>query len=91
MLRSVAGLAKALRALGVKSGDRVALLAPNCPEWHIADFAIQGIGAITVPLYFNESQERVVYILKDSGAKIVFLAGEAVGWRRGFRCPIFGA
>jgi long-chain acyl-CoA synthetase len=77
MLQSVAGLAKALRALGVKSGDRVALLAPNCPEWHIADFAIQGIGAITVPLYFNESQERIAYILKDSGAKIVFLAGEA--------------
>jgi long-chain acyl-CoA synthetase len=76
MLRSVAGLAKALRALGVKAGDRVALLAPNCPEWHVADFAIEGVGAITVPLYFNESQDRIVYIMNDSGAKIAVVAGE---------------
>ena len=76
LLRRVAGLAKALRALGVKSGDRVALLAPNCPEWHVADFAIQGLGAINVPLYFNESQDRIVYILNDCGAKIAIAAGE---------------
>ena len=76
MLRRVAGLAKALSMLGVKPGDRVALLAPNCPEWHIADFAIQGIGAVNVPLYFNESPDRIIYILNDSGAKIAIVAGE---------------
>lgn len=76
LLQRVAGLSKALGALGVRAGDRVALLAPNCPEWHVADFAIQGVGAVTVPLYFNESQERVAYILNDSGAKIAFVAGE---------------
>ena len=52
MLRRVAGLSKALGELGIKSGDRVAILAPNCPEWHIADFAIQGVGAASVPIYF---------------------------------------
>ncbi|MFZ0738387.1 MAG: long-chain fatty acid--CoA ligase [Candidatus Acidiferrales bacterium] len=76
MLRRVAGLAKALVVLGVKPGDRVALLAPNCPEWHVTDFAVQGIGAVDVPLYFNESPDRIVYILNDSGAKIVIAAGE---------------
>ncbi len=76
MLRRVAGLAKALRELGVKPGDRVTLLAPNCPEWHVVDFAVQGIGGVNVPVYFNESQERITYILNDSGAKIAITAGE---------------
>src|SRR4029077_2764840 len=77
MLRRVAGLAKSLAELGVKRGDRVGLFAPNCPEWHIADFAIQGLGAVNVPVYFNESLDRLIYILNDSGTRIVITAGEA--------------
>jgi long-chain acyl-CoA synthetase len=76
MLRRVAGLSKALGELGIRSGDRVSIFAPNCPEWHVADFAIQGLGAVVVPIYFHESMERLTYILKDSGARIVFTAGE---------------
>src|SRR4029077_12639144 len=75
MLRRVAGLAKSLAELGIKPGDRVGLFAPNCPEWHIADFAIQGLGAVNVPVYFNESSDRLLYILNDSGAEVVFTAG----------------
>jgi long-chain acyl-CoA synthetase len=76
MLRRVAALAKALAMLGVKPGDRVALVSPNRPEWHIVDFAVQGIGGVNVPLYFNESPDRMVYIINDSGAKIVIVAGD---------------
>ncbi|HXU19747.1 MAG TPA: AMP-binding protein, partial [Verrucomicrobiae bacterium] len=76
MLRRVAGLARELVALGIQSGDRVGIFAPNCPEWHVADFAIQGLGAVVVPVYFRESPERLTYILKDSGARIAFTAGE---------------
>ncbi|MFZ3216362.1 MAG: long-chain fatty acid--CoA ligase [Candidatus Acidiferrales bacterium] len=77
MLRRVASLAKALDELGIKAGDRVGIFAPNCPEWHVADFAISGLGAVTVPVYFNESADRMVYILNDSGARIVISKGEA--------------
>ena len=77
LLRRVAGLADSLVELGVKPGDRVALFAPNCPEWHTADFAINGSGGITVPIYFNESPERMAFILNHSGAQIVFIAGLA--------------
>jgi long-chain acyl-CoA synthetase len=77
MLRRVAGLAKALAELGIKPGDRVGIFAPNCPEWHIADFAALGLGAVTVPVYFNESCDRLTYILNDSGARIVVTVGEA--------------
>ncbi|HXC32092.1 MAG TPA: long-chain fatty acid--CoA ligase [Verrucomicrobiae bacterium] len=75
-LRRIAGLCNALEQLGVKPGDRVGLFAPNRPEWHIADFAILGLGAADVPIYFNESPDRIVYILNHSGADVVFVAGE---------------
>jgi long-chain acyl-CoA synthetase len=74
-LRRVACLSAALERLGVAPGDRVGLYAPNSPEWHTADFAIMGLGAVVVPIYFRESAERMLYILKDSGAKILFVAG----------------
>src|SRR6202521_723071 len=75
-LRRIAGLSAALEQLGVKPGDRVGLFAPNRPEWHIADFAIMGLGAADVPIYFNESPDRIAYILNHSGAEVVFVAGE---------------
>jgi long-chain acyl-CoA synthetase len=74
-LRRVAGLSTALVELGVKPGDRVGLFAANRPEWHTADFAITGAGGITVPVYFNESPDRMTYILRHCGAKVVFVAG----------------
>ncbi len=74
-LRRVAGLADALVQLSVKPGDRVGLLAPNCPEWHTADFAISGSGGVTVPIYFNESPDRMTYMLNHSGAQVIFISG----------------
>jgi len=74
-LSRTAGLSQALFELGVKPGDRVGLFAANRPEWHTADFAINGNGAITVPLYFKESPERTAYILNHSEARVVFVAG----------------
>ncbi|HKV24413.1 MAG TPA: long-chain fatty acid--CoA ligase [Candidatus Acidoferrum sp.] len=76
-LRRVAGLSTAFVELGVKPGDRVALFAANRPEWHTADFAITGAGGVSVPVYFNESPERITYILKHCGARFLFVAGAA--------------
>ena len=74
-LRRVAGLSTAFVELGVKPGDRVGLFSANRPEWHTADFAINGAGGVTVPVYFNESPDRMTYILKHCGAKVVFVVG----------------
>jgi long-chain acyl-CoA synthetase len=74
-LRRVAGLSMAFVELGVKPGDRVGLFASNRPEWHTADFAITGAGGITVPVYFNESHDRMTYILGHAGAKVVVVCG----------------
>jgi long-chain acyl-CoA synthetase len=75
LLRRIAGLSMALVELGVKPGDRVGLFAANRPEWHTADFAVNGSGGITVPIYFNESPDRLTYILKHSGARVIIVAG----------------
>src|SRR5258708_3792341 len=76
-LRRVAGLSTAFVELGVKPGDRVGLFSANRPEWHTADFAINGAGGVTVPVYFNESSDRMTYILKHCAAKVVFVVGAA--------------
>jgi long-chain acyl-CoA synthetase len=65
----------ALVELGVKPGDRVGLFAANRPEWHTADLAINGSGGVTVPIYFNESPDRMTYILKHSAARVIIAAG----------------
>ena len=75
-LGRVAGLSSAFVELGVKPGDRVGLFSTDRPEWHTADFAINGAGAVTVPIYFNESPDRMTYILKHCGAKVIFVAGK---------------
>jgi long-chain acyl-CoA synthetase len=74
-LRHVAGLSSAFVELGVKTGDRVGIFSANRPEWHTADFAITGAGGVSVPIYFNESPQRMVYILNHSEARIVFVSG----------------
>src|SRR5690606_17657933 len=48
--RRVAHVAAGLADLGVRAGDRVALLSENRPEWLIADYAILALGAISVPI-----------------------------------------
>ncbi|HKW89064.1 MAG TPA: long-chain fatty acid--CoA ligase [Candidatus Acidoferrales bacterium] len=77
MLRRVAGLSKALGSLGVKSDDHVGIFAPNSPEWHVADFAVLGLGAADVPIYFNESPDKLEYIWNDAGVKVAIVSGEA--------------
>lgn len=66
-------LALGLHALGVRRGDRVALLAENCPEWTLTDAASIYAGAIDVPIYPTLTPHHVAYILNDSGARILFI------------------
>ena len=64
-----------LAALGVKPGDRVAILSDNCPEWIVVDQAALGLGAVVVPLYTTSGLEETAHVINDSGAKIVAANG----------------
>lgn len=65
-------LALGLDALGVGSGDRVAILSESRPEWLIADLAILSLGAVVVPIYPTLTARQVEYILRDAGVRFAF-------------------
>jgi long-chain acyl-CoA synthetase len=64
----------ALKRLGVRRGDRVAILSENRPGWLVADFACLAIGATDVPLYPSLPARQIQYILNDSGAVAIFVS-----------------
>jgi long-chain acyl-CoA synthetase len=64
-----------LLSLGVKSGDRVAILSENCPEWIVVDQAVLGLGAVVVPLYTTSGLEETAHVINDSGARIIAANG----------------
>ena len=71
-------VALGLSELGIKAGDRVALLSENRPEWSIVDLAILSLGAVNVPIYTTQAVEQVRFILEDSAARLLFGSGRKV-------------
>ena len=76
LYRNVAGVALALSGWGISRGDRVAILSENRPEWTIADFACQLLGAVSVPIYSTLTAEQSAFILRDSEPRVVFVSSE---------------
>ncbi len=66
-----ARLRTGLHQMGVKAGDRIAILADNSPGWVEVDMAALGLGAIVVPLYTTGGTEETRHVLSDSGARLV--------------------
>ena len=66
--------ATALADLGVKKGDRVATILPNCPQYVISDYAIMRLGAIHVPLSILHRAPDLLYELGESGAETIICA-----------------
>ena len=68
-------IATGLASLGVKAGDRIAIISENRPEWSLTDLAILSLRAVNVPIYTTQAVEQIRYILEDSGAKMLFISG----------------
>ena len=66
--------ARGLQKLGVKPGDRVAILSENRAGWVIADMGILAARGVTVPIYPTNTPEQIEYMLNHSGARIVFIS-----------------
>lgn len=80
----VARVANALRKLGVRRGDRVALVMPNCPQHVVAFYAILRIGAIAIehnPLY---TERELRHQFEDHGAKVAIVWDKVAGTVLGF-------
>ena len=73
----VESLALGLAALGVRRGDRVALLSENRYEWAVTDLATLGQGAVTVPIYPTLTAPQCQYILENSEAQVCVVSSAA--------------
>lgn len=71
LLERVRQLSAGLRALGIKQGDRIAILSENRPEWAITDYACLSTRCIDVPVYPTLPTHQIGYILRNSGARVV--------------------
>src|SRR6266480_3955872 len=76
MLKRVRSIAAGLYSLGVRRGDRVAILSESRPEWVLTDAGCILAGAIDVPIYPTLTPPQVRYILKDSGACVLMIQNE---------------
>ena len=63
VIERVRRIALGLAALGVKVGDRVAILSENRPEWSFVDLAILSLRAVNVPIYTTQAVEQIRFIL----------------------------
>ena len=77
----VAAFAAGLESLGLKSGERVVLVAENRPEWTIADLAIMVAQGVTVPTYTTNTIDNHLHVLSDSGASLVIVSTNALAKR----------
>ena len=69
-------VAKGLLSIGVQRGDRVALWAPNVPEWVVLQFALAKIGAVLVTVNTSLREAEIEYLLKQSEAStLITVAG----------------
>ena len=69
-------VANAMRSLGIKKGDRVALLLLNGVEYYESFLGLAKIGAVSVPLNWRLVADELAYILKDSGAIALIYGGD---------------
>lgn len=63
--------------LGVRSGDRIAILSENRPEWTFADFGTLSLGGALVPIYATSGTHDVEYILHHAKCSFLFISNPA--------------
>lgn len=82
--RSCEACGLGLAAMGIKAGDRVAVVSNTRYEWGALDFGILGIGAVTIPVYQSNRAEEIEYILQNSEPRVVVLedAGQYKKWEQ---------
>lgn len=71
-IRQAAWVSYSLIELGIKPGDRIATISTNRPEWNFVDMGTLQIGAIHVPIYPSINEDELIYILMESGCRLVF-------------------
>lgn len=66
-------LAGFLQELGLKKGSHISIISKNTAEWFITDFGIHLAGMVNVPLFANQSEDSINYILEHAEIQLVFI------------------
>ena len=74
--QAACALGNHLRSLGLGKGDKVAVMLPNCPEFIIAYFGIQKIGAVAVTLHIQSTSYELVHLLGNSDSQCLITQTE---------------
>ncbi len=74
--QNVDRFAYGLASLGLKRGDRVAIIAENRPEWVISDQAIVALGGIDVPIYPTMTAKQTEFIFNDAGVRFAIVSNQ---------------
>ena len=69
--------ARGIAALGLRKGDRVAIISENRWEWAVADFAALALGIVDVPLFPTLQAQQVTELLQHSGARVAVVSTAA--------------
>jgi fatty-acyl-CoA synthase len=69
-------LARGLLSLGITTGDRVAILAFNCLEYPVVNYAVAKCGGILVPVNFRYKKDELVYVVNNSNPRAFFYGRE---------------
>ncbi|MEO6834847.1 MAG: long-chain fatty acid--CoA ligase [Candidatus Tumulicola sp.] len=77
LLERVENVACAIRDAGLSAGDRIALVAHDCVDWIVSDFAILFAGCVVVPIYPTQAFDQTAYILNHSDSKMIFVDSNA--------------
>ena len=72
----VENLASGLASLGVQKGDKIAIISTNSSRWAFADYAITGLGAVTVTVYPTLTTPHMKYIFDDSETHYAFVGNK---------------
>ncbi len=73
MAEIVARWQQSIESLELDTGDKVAILMRNCPEWVAIEHAALGLGLIVVPLYVDDRPDNAAYILQNADVKLLFV------------------
>ncbi|MDO9547995.1 MAG: AMP-binding protein [Candidatus Marinimicrobia bacterium] len=71
---NVKSIGLVLDSLGIKQGDRVAIMSDNREEWIMADLANVSIGLVSVPIYPTLSPKQVLELLSHSNPRVLFIS-----------------
>src|ERR1700693_5725080 len=79
LLNRVQHVRARLRSVGLRPGDRCALLAANSIRWAAVDLALMAEGVIVVPLYSRQAASELAALMKDCRPRFLFVGDSSLG------------